>query len=560
MRFGLAAATALVAVVCVKAQQKGTLQAEVHPPLTTYNCASNGDCTPDTSTSIVLDANWRWTHAVGSSTNCYTGETWDTSLCPDPVTCAKSCAIDGANYEGVYGVTASGDSVGIKLVTVGQYDTNIGARTYVMDTPTTYKMYQLKNREFVFDVDVSTLPCGVNGALYFVQMDADGGLSKYPLNQAGAAYGTGYCDAQCPQDIKFINGEANILDWTPSPTDPNSGTGSYGTCCTEMDIWEANSISSAVTPHDCTTNGQYRCNGTSCGEGPNRFNGVCDKDGCDLNPYRGGNTGFYGPGAAPGPSCNLLPNTNNMGTIMGSPTIETDPVGCCAVCSATHGCVGFTFVEASSNCFLKSALGSPVADPGATSGSVPPSAPRPNALRMGLGAEGGAVDTTKPFTVITQFITSDGTDSGDLVEIKRSFVQNGVAIPSPPMGNIPAPNNNLSSITDAMCKAKAAAYADNDNFEAFGGLKRMGDVLDTGMVLVLSQWVDYAVHMLWLDSDYPGTMNATAPGVARGTCSTSSGNPPDVINNTPDSTVTFSKISLGPIGFTEAALKRGKGK
>ncbi len=33
MRFGLAAATALVAVVCVKAQQKGTLQAEVHPPL-----------------------------------------------------------------------------------------------------------------------------------------------------------------------------------------------------------------------------------------------------------------------------------------------------------------------------------------------------------------------------------------------------------------------------------------------------------------------------------------------------------------------------------------------
>lgn len=25
-------------------------------------------------------------------------------------------------------------------------------------------------------------------------------------NQAGAAYGTGYCDAQCPQDIKFING------------------------------------------------------------------------------------------------------------------------------------------------------------------------------------------------------------------------------------------------------------------------------------------------------------------------------------------------------------------
>ena len=35
-------------------------------------------------------------------------------------------------------------------------------------------MYKLKNREFVFDVDVSSLPCGVNGAMYFVQMDADG--------------------------------------------------------------------------------------------------------------------------------------------------------------------------------------------------------------------------------------------------------------------------------------------------------------------------------------------------------------------------------------------------
>ena len=25
---------------------------------------------------------------------------------------------------------------------------------------------------------------------------------------------TGYCDAQCPADLKFINGEANCMDWT----------------------------------------------------------------------------------------------------------------------------------------------------------------------------------------------------------------------------------------------------------------------------------------------------------------------------------------------------------
>jgi hypothetical protein len=65
------------------------------------------------------------------------------------------------------------------------------------------------NQEFTFDVDLSNLPCGFNGALYFVSMDADGGMSKYSTNKAGAKYGTGYCDAQCPRDLKFINGEAH---------------------------------------------------------------------------------------------------------------------------------------------------------------------------------------------------------------------------------------------------------------------------------------------------------------------------------------------------------------
>jgi len=44
-------------------------------------------------------------------------------------------------------------------------------------------MFNLLNREFTFDVDVSTLDCGLNGALYFVSMDPDGGASKYPTNK-----------------------------------------------------------------------------------------------------------------------------------------------------------------------------------------------------------------------------------------------------------------------------------------------------------------------------------------------------------------------------------------
>jgi cellulose 1,4-beta-cellobiosidase len=80
-----------------------------------------------------------------------------------------------------------------------------------MASDTQYEMFKFTgNHEFTFDVDLSNLPCGFNGALYFVSMDADGGLKKYSGNKAGAKYGTGYCDAQCPRDLKFINGEVRL--------------------------------------------------------------------------------------------------------------------------------------------------------------------------------------------------------------------------------------------------------------------------------------------------------------------------------------------------------------
>ena len=43
-------------------------------------------------------------------------------------------------------------------------------------------------REFTFDVDVSQLPCGLNGALYFVEMDEDGGKGRFPTNKVGLMY------------------------------------------------------------------------------------------------------------------------------------------------------------------------------------------------------------------------------------------------------------------------------------------------------------------------------------------------------------------------------------
>lgn len=276
-------------------QQVATLTTETHPSLTWQNCTSASSCSTVTG-AVVIDANWRWVHEVNGSTNCYTGNEWDSTICPDADTCTTNCAVDGADYETNYGVTTSDDALTISFVTVGSSATNVGARLYLMASETEYQMFTLLGNEFTFDVDVSELGCGLNGALYFVSMDEDGGMSKYSTNEAGAKYGTGYCDSQCPRDLKFINGEANSENWTASTTDSNSGVGEYGSCCTEMDIWEANSISTAYTAHPCATVGQVRCEADDCGGtySSTRYGSYCDPDGCDFNPYRQGVTDFFG--------------------------------------------------------------------------------------------------------------------------------------------------------------------------------------------------------------------------------------------------------------------------
>ncbi|QRW15745.1 beta-1,4-D-glucan cellobiohydrolase [Rhizoctonia solani] len=348
-------------------------------------------------------------------------------------------------------VRASGNSLTLKFVTKTD-NTNIGSRVYLLADDTKYQMFKLKNQEFTFDVDVSNLPCGLNGALYFSQMDADGGMAKYSNNKAGAKYGTGYCDAQCPKDIKFINGEANVLDWKGSSNDANSGTGRYGTCCNEMDVWEANSVSTAYTPHPCNVQGQTRCSGSQC-------TSTCDQAGCDFNSYRMGVKNFYGKGLT--------------------------------------------------------------------------------------------VDTSKKMTVVTQFITADGTASGALKEIRRIYVQNGKVIQNSKT-NISG-MSAYDSITEPFCSAQKTAFSDTNTFSQMGGYTNMGKAFDAGMVLVLSIWDDHAANMLWLDSNYPTDRPASQPGVARGSCATTSGVPKDVETNSPNASVTFSNIKFGDLGSTYSA-------
>jgi len=446
----LAIASSLLAVA--QGQLVGKETTETHPGMSFQTCTAKGSCTTK-SGKVTLDANWRWLHTKTGYTNCYTGNEWNATTCADNKSCASGCALDGADYKGTYGITASGNSLELKFVTKGSYSTNIGSRTYLMQDDTNYQMFKLgSNTEFTFDVDVSNLPCGLNGALYFVSMDQDGGMKKYSANKAGAKYGTGYCDAQCPRDLKFINGEGNVEGWQPSSNDANAGLGQYGSCCAEMDIWEANSVSTALTPHSCTKLEQTRCTGDACGGtySSDRYSGVCDPDGCDFNSYRQGDKTFYG--------------------------------------------------------------------------------------------KGKTVDTSKKFTVVTQFI-----GSGDNMEIKRFYVQGGKVIPNS-QSTIPGVTGN--SLTTDFCTKQKSVFGDNTDFFKKGGMAGMSKALTQGMVLVMSLWDDHYANMLWLDSTYPTDKSADTPGVGRGECETSSGTPADVESKSAGASVIYSNIKSGPLNST----------
>jgi cellulose 1,4-beta-cellobiosidase len=49
---------------------------------------------------------------------------------------------------------------------------------------------------------------------------------------------------------------------------------------------------------------------------------------------------------------------------------------------------------------------------------------------------GMTVDTSKPFTIVTQFVTDDGTDTGNLKQINRFYVQGSKVIPNS-VGKLP---------------------------------------------------------------------------------------------------------------------------
>nr|CAH0105820.1 unnamed protein product [Daphnia galeata] len=98
------------------------------------------------------------------------------------------------------------------------------------------------------------------------------------------------------------------------------------------------------------------------------------------------------------------------------------------------------------------------------------------------------VDTIKPFTIVTRFVSDDGTDTGNLKEIQRFYKQNGRTIPNPTV-------SDFNSISDACC----AHY----NFNNLGGISAMNYGLKKGMVLTMGMagYPDNPDVWGWLDKN-----------------------------------------------------------
>ena len=156
------ASTAMVTM----GQQPGTSEPENHPQLIIQSCSKYGGCTTENK-SIVLDAKWRSISSVVGDQYCYFffDNTWNTTLCPNGAECAQNCALEGTGYHFIHGITTSGSSLTSAYATYINHYFNIESRVFLLEDDKNYKLFKLKNREFTFDVDVSNLPCGLNGAL-----------------------------------------------------------------------------------------------------------------------------------------------------------------------------------------------------------------------------------------------------------------------------------------------------------------------------------------------------------------------------------------------------------
>lgn len=160
------------------------------------------------------------------------------------------------------------------------------------------------------------------------------------------------------------------------------------------------------------------------------------------------------------------------------------------------------------------------------------------------------IDTTKKFTVTTQFITDDNTASGSLIDVRRSYrqgnrtIENAVATAASGyegLDSVTAVSSVFHShrflyhkltIFQEYCDAKSAEG------KRLGGLDAQGRALERGSVLIFSIWNSDGDFMNWMDSGDAGPCNATE------------GNPELILANQPDTHVNFSNVRWGDIDST----------
>ncbi|KAI0395265.1 glycoside hydrolase family 7 protein [Xylariaceae sp. FL0594] len=143
------------------------------------------------------------------------------------------------------------------------------------------------------------------------------------------------------------------------------------------------------------------------------------------------------------------------------------------------------------------------------------------------------VDTTKPFTVVTQF-PADA--KGKLTGIRRLYVQDGKVIKSEVVHKEGVPEVDWAS-------TEYCAATGPESFKRLGGMTGFGDSLARGMVLTFSLWWDEGGFMHWLDSVTDGA----------GPCNATEGDPKVIPSIEPSPRVTFSKVKWGEIGSTFSA-------
>merc|ERR1711920_315852 len=166
---------------------------------------------------------------------------------------------------------------------------------------------------------------------------------------------------------------------------------------------------------------------------------------------------------------------------------------------------------------------------------------------FGPGSE-YALNSLKPFTIVTQFLTADGTGFGDLSEIRRFYMQDGKRI-----NNSKATwegLRNQTSLSDTACALDKEVFGEEDTTAKYGGMKKMGEALARGMTLVLSLWDDATSHMLWLDSTQPADSSPSTSGAARGPCSVTSGDPRVVRQQHADAWVEYFNVKYGELDST----------